>query len=193
MSKGKDSRASEAEINTAILKLEAFANRKLSDLQLRLWMERLSIYPRWRIEKLDHYTGYLNNDVFKYLDELPVPPITKDEVYNIFNSQLQLEPGENKDLGEATIEHILMLGDLKKPTNPKEAEAHWAKEKASLMNLHKQFAHLNLKPSFEDTMYSREEDQQARRKREAAKIEEEKKIKDEILRKQMKGILCQTR
>lgn len=38
-----------------------------------MWMQRLSKYPRWKLDKLIDYAGFLSNDVFKYLDGLQTP------------------------------------------------------------------------------------------------------------------------
>ena len=53
--------------------LESFTREKLKDEESKHWMARLTKYPKWKLVKLDNYTGRLNNGVFQFLDELKIP------------------------------------------------------------------------------------------------------------------------
>jgi hypothetical protein len=51
-----------------------FTGKRLSDEEVKVWIRRLEKYPKWKLLSIDNYTGGLNNNVFKFLDELRPPP-----------------------------------------------------------------------------------------------------------------------
>ena len=50
--------------------LESMTGKKLEDMAAELWINRLSKYSKTKLHRLSEYTGDLNNNVFKFLDEL---------------------------------------------------------------------------------------------------------------------------
>jgi hypothetical protein len=53
--------------------LEAFTGKRLNDVEVKLWTDRLRKYPMWRLNRAGEYTGNLSNDFFRFLDQLQMP------------------------------------------------------------------------------------------------------------------------
>jgi hypothetical protein len=56
-------------VASVIVWLETFTRETLGDHETQLWVQRLSKYPKWKLDKLGEYSGKLNG-VFDYLDKI---------------------------------------------------------------------------------------------------------------------------
>jgi hypothetical protein len=56
-------------VASVIVWLETFTRETLGDHETQLWVQRLSKYPKWKLDKLGEYSGKLNG-VFDYLDRI---------------------------------------------------------------------------------------------------------------------------
>jgi hypothetical protein len=57
-------------VRGALLHLETFTKETLTDEEHLLWTARLMKYPKKKLSRLTEYTGRLNNEVFRFLDDL---------------------------------------------------------------------------------------------------------------------------
>ena len=53
-----------------------------------MWTERLAKYPKWKIDRLPDYTGPMNNNVFKFLDEVHAEPENVREALGYNTNQI---------------------------------------------------------------------------------------------------------
>ena len=56
-------------VASVIMWLETFTRETLGEHETQLWVQRLSKYPKWKLDKLGDYAGKLNG-VFDYLDKI---------------------------------------------------------------------------------------------------------------------------
>jgi hypothetical protein len=163
----------------------------------------MSKYPKWKILKLDEYTGPLSNKVFAFLDDLSTPPpsaydvlgdaynprqLTEKDVASVFQD-IGSRAGHDSDhpeLAKAVCKHISKMHEVKKPWTLEEKEEYIRLEIEGLQKLHKEFGHLPI-PSFLDVVKDREKDMEIFRHRAKVKKEEQsEEARQAILRKQRK-------
>jgi hypothetical protein len=66
----QDEQEQEEYVAGILLWLESFCQHQLQGEEIQIWSSRLKNYPKWKLSKMSEYTGRMNNDVFKYLDDM---------------------------------------------------------------------------------------------------------------------------
>ena len=118
--------------------LETFTNKRLTDQEVKFWTERLQKYPKWKLNQITEYTGGLNNNVFKFLDELRSEPESAREVLGsyAYPDAKQIEHKPDKEIGKLSIAYFKKLYEL----SGKEADAY---EREFIFSMRKKFPNLD--------------------------------------------------